>query len=903
MTGSGPGPPRKRADFLALLDAHGIAHPSRMTLDEAADLCEHHGLVPRRPVSERRRLSNLLELAGVAFQKRAGVEHLRALAVENGLETTEFKDVEEITVIKRGLRRSLKCLSDDDYTKFTGFIEPMVVIVSKMMRRASLAMSYHVTRLLRSNPGAVVDLYSQKDTYWKDWMRIGTAGHFPAEPLSTEVRLEVVTPAGADGVHVALRYVRVDEVRRSYGTLESVLDRLYSEGTAQPKYFDQVLNYAAHQLQTIVTNNAWVPLFTRLRRLAKVQLSRWVSCGAVPARTLDADRILRAVRSADDDVDDGWPAVARSWVADVRARLCVDDGEYVSDRHGYENLKFHQVARFNLWMQERFRALGVRGIRIMPICRVRRAHVRLDAKTLMAIIGSMFPEHPAVEAAHGAARAYRAALAPVLTAHGGQDTSGDECGAPDRYFLPRAPETLTKKKCTAEQWEAYRQAVAQHKAAVAAVRELDWFRALDDQYKAYRGMMERVPETFFEAPKRGGWRFGASVVTDGVAISISYKRVVRKPIFSAKKKKARTKAASEDVAAVDDYDRHLPTTFDDTVVLGVDPGRSNLATVIVLHEDPKTGHLRRMKWSLSRGRYLDGSHSRRVEKLMAERRSGLASDFETIATEETTLNASRCDEVLEYARRVSRFSDRWWAVALDKTESAASFWAYRGKRTILDGFWSGVFRDVRRTFPRSRRIEVAYGEAGLTMSPTGRGEVAVPTTGMFRACGRIAKQCGATVTPTDEYNSTKMAWETGVKKEIVFVACQQADGGSGLRLGHTPGQKAPLVPAQHVAAIEAFVQRRRRRQRDRMGRPRSDPSRGGSSPQPLRFPEVRGLRFDPERRMYLDRDRTAAEAIARLRVCELRGWGRPTPFCRPRSRGPRDASTVDTERPAVVSGV
>jgi hypothetical protein len=47
-----------------------------------------------------------------------------------------------------------------------------------------------------------------------------------------------------------------------------------------------------------------------------------------------------------------------------------------------------------------------------------------------------------------------------------------------------------------------------------------------------------------------------------------------------------------------------------------------------------------------------------------------------------------------------------------------------------------------------------------------------------------------------------------------------------------------------------------------------------------RYPEVRGLRFCTERRLYLDRDRESAVAIARLRTLELLGKLRPAPFHR-----------------------
>ncbi len=52
----------------------------------------------------------------------------------------------------------------------------------------------------------------------------------------------------------------------------------------------------------------------------------------------------------------------------------------------------------------------------------------------------------------------------------------------------------------------------------------------------------------------------------------------------------------------------------------------------------------------------------------------------------------------------------------------------------------------------------------------------------------------------------------------------------------------------------------------------------GKKKREARYPEVRGLRFCPERRLYLDRDRESAVAIARLRTLELLGKPRPAPF-------------------------
>ena len=52
----------------------------------------------------------------------------------------------------------------------------------------------------------------------------------------------------------------------------------------------------------------------------------------------------------------------------------------------------------------------------------------------------------------------------------------------------------------------------------------------------------------------------------------------------------------------DDYDRDLPTQVDSTIILGLDPGRNNLACVTFYLDTGKTH-----TWKLSRGCYYSES--------------------------------------------------------------------------------------------------------------------------------------------------------------------------------------------------------------------------------------------------------------------------------------------------------
>ena len=193
-------------------------------------------------------------------------------------------------------------------------------------------------------------------------------------------------------------------------------------------------------------------------------------------------------------------------------------------------------------------------------------------------------------------------------------------------------------------------------------------------------------------------------------------------------------------------------------------------------------------------------------------------------------------------------------------------------------------------FPGAK-VKMAYGSACEHMKPGGKGELSVPTTGTYKAAKRAF---GKDVDTTDEFRTTLMEWETGRKKEAVFRLPSPQRSSQGLllgqvkpihemtRLGHTTAKTMPVVLLPHRAKVEQYLAlQAERNKRRRGGQPfnaMGAPEERGSNV--LRYPEVRGLRFSPEKRMYLDRDLQSALAIARLRTTELLGLLRPAPFHR-----------------------
>ena len=102
------------------------------------------------------------------------------LCEENGLVARpppEFKEVTKYCIVKCSLNRAMN-LDGVDRTKFLKHVDKMVNVVSRMLRRGSLALAFHMTKLV-SEGKPFPDLYKANDTYWKNWMRIGIHGVFP----------------------------------------------------------------------------------------------------------------------------------------------------------------------------------------------------------------------------------------------------------------------------------------------------------------------------------------------------------------------------------------------------------------------------------------------------------------------------------------------------------------------------------------------------------------------------------------------------------------------------------------------------------------------------------------------------------------------------------------------------
>jgi hypothetical protein len=379
---------------------------------------------------------------------------------------------------------------------------------------------------------------------------------------------------------------------------------------------------------------------------------------------------------------------------------------------------------------------------------------------------------------------------------------------------------------------------------------------------------------------RGVRRFDYSMSTDGVVANLSC--ATRKPNTIKAEEKKNERKSKRQSGQTETYDKHLSTMLSTKeqkhLILGLDPGRINIATVAYYVSDSE-----QRSWTLKRGQYYSESGIVRMEKRRRERFKALEpfwSDlggFQSIESADdvgmsSALKTSDPAIVVSYIEKYNCRMDEWWELALKRRESRDEFQRYIGKRKVMDKFFSSISKEVGRTFP-DVKVSVAYGQALMSMKSSGRGELAVPTTGAYRACSRIFE---GRVTLVDECMTSQMHWETATRFDKVYMRRDKND------LFHLPYAQSSRVsqdspdqePVRKLTAA-LFRERCRRRGRQRCSEvdDQADLSSDG-----IRYPEVRGLRFVPETRKYLDRDVAAAMSIARLQVLHLSGVARPVAF-------------------------
>jgi hypothetical protein len=787
------------------------------------------------------------------------------------------REVTKVVVVKKCLVHALNPnLLDHQKTYFTNYVADATEFASRMVRRASLAFLYFVTRMLEDGR-SLADIENKKDGYWKSWLRIGLDEY--GNPM----------PEGVDPKYF-------DEIKNELGT------RILPNDKEIPYQFDRILGHAAIAFKTSVMNCQEVPMIDRLSRLCRIV--------AKPIGNVSGYDVLKAVRNGDVPCD--WPISLHDFVAEVRVRLKIKDGDILYDD---TDIALGVRYDFHWWMQGELERMDKRKIAMSPVNTVSRMHVRLDATMLFVIARKCFePDAPSPcapvqpnpstndvdwheksemrKASMRERQAYKKSMQeyrnlykefekefPSYSKLAEQNPSDPDTELNKQHPFPK-PLGKQHEDIDDVAWKQVKTERAALVKAIAAIRQgikstpefAERSRLYAIHVETVHSFGRRLFRPFTDKNAKNGWSASNSVVTDGVSISITYEKTIMVPIIDKDEKKKKKKPVDERIPH-DDYDPLEPTIARDALVIGVDPGRITICTAVCI--DAKG---RKHTWKLSRSQYYTEGGIFRESRRQSKRLASLETSFATLASNGGSLKASNSAQIRAYLAAYVVFRDQWYDKILMRCESRAKMTRYIGKRRVMATFFSNMRKDANKLLTEpGQRIEVAYGAAKF--ASTSRGEIAVPTSGAFHAC---RSEFSTTLVP--EYNTSKVSWDTKQRFEAAYKRYKNTRGAVVEILDHTSQKYMPFVRDQEIATIidvRAQLREKNARRRGKHKITEEDVATKiaeDTENNKLRYTECRGLRFCTERRMYYDRDVASARAIAGLRCLEMRGLRRPSIF-------------------------
>ena len=839
----------------------------------------------------------------------------------------------EVCVVKRCLIQALSSrLEVTQKLALLDYIEECTDIASRIARRTSLAFLYFVVRRLELNLG-IPDFGKATDGYWLSWMRLGLE-EFGDDKKKTKVYPTLVPKAKYSDC-VLQDAESKDADKTIFSEIEALLGTTISPGLrrAVPKYFDRIIGHLAVQFSTAVENAMTVNFFTKIKRVCKYEVA------VSGASDFGAYDLLKAVCNT--NVVKVTPCQLRPFVNELRETMgLAGKPDFSVD----ESTQFDFPTRFAVhwFLQQRLAVFGKRKLMMSPVHKVQRMHIRLDATHLSLVMNdiNMAPVVAKLKALHPGSpppcprdkaypndvKAFRTAKAEYTVAKATYVAALEhyravKASAPTSFFstleVPENPEKVlndeipvpsfkipkgvSKKDPTWMDEKKERQRLVDEARKARSERRATLeFRAAAREYEDYESRVHAFGLGLFgyfkDRNPKLGWKPSGSIMTDGVSLCVMYERRVAKVnktcqeaedefAEKVKSKKMASKLAAE-LDPCDDYDPDASTCIGDRLIIGLDPGRVSIVTMICIDLDGK-----RTCWRLSRGQFHTESGILEQNKLQSKRYKGLVGDFASLTVGGGALRASSTAEIRTYIEAYKKFEDRWFVdFALKLVESRARMKRFIGKTKTLASFFSKVRKEAEVIRERCNMscIEVAYGHCGPTMAASGKGQLGVPTTGAYKACIRAFTRerfsdptSGNVVSTEDERFTSKMSWETGKEYQKVYKT-HDASGKEFLR--HTAGKHSPIVaPCDFDAVSRRKDEIKLKAKIRRGGKSVSEPRASNAwvdarHAQKLRHIEVRGLLFCQETCMFFDRDKKSARAIAGLRCIRLAGFGRPSAF-------------------------
>ncbi|EFJ39305.1 hypothetical protein VOLCADRAFT_108686 [Volvox carteri f. nagariensis] len=525
--------------------------------------------------------------------------------------------------------------------------------------------------------------------------------------------------------------------------------------------------YSLRRFKTAMLNNLDAHFMAKLKRLCKLMASRNAN-----GQQVKDWQLLEALQ--ENDVPDSWPDALEVFPAEVRSTLRLESNEVLTP-YTKTQLYSNRLS-FQWWLQRHFAEFNAQLLMMTPVWSVAWSHLVLDPTTLYHVARWCLqePQQPPPTAPTKRQYSKKDELKAAHELYAKVKAEWDKYRARLKTFQEQNPSYLVLMKKGAlkdpvralnkqhpmplalgqrpkETWkekrEAYNKAKDDVEKARAEVCNTDNFRKAQEEYLQHGMKVQVMGSCLFRTLKdrspAKGWRPSGTIRTDNVSPCTDYVHHVQKPIFELAGKASETprKTKKQWRAERDAALKKLLT------------GKKHT-------------------WKFTRGQYYMDSGIHNENAWQAGRLHVLADEFRWLTSQGGVLKAITSAQVMAYVRAYSVFKDR----------------------CAVDSFFACLRKDAQKL---SEKVEVVYGLAVKSMACTRRGEVAAPIGETFRSCQRTFGP--ANVALTGECNTTKVSFETGARKELVYKTYSHR--GKEL-LAHTPAQNAPPVPANMVALVQ-----------------------------------------------------------------------------------------------------
>ena len=182
------------------------------------------------------------------------------------------------------------------------------------------------------------------------------------------------------------------------------------------------------------------------------------------------------------------------------------------------------------------------------------------------------------------------------------------------------------------------------------------------------------------------------------------------------------------------------------VVLGVDPGRTNIFCMVM--EDPEEEGVFK-KLVLSRNTYYNGAGVKKAAVRTQLWQSSINRELGLLST--VSSKGDSLDDYLFYLDMLNRVYHPLWDEYTKQKWGSQRLRLYGGKKRMFAKFFNKVQETVEKAYGPNRRIILAYGAAKF--SPGGKGEISVPTSRAYKEC-----RYRFLTLLVDEYRTTKLYW-------------------------------------------------------------------------------------------------------------------------------------------------